>query len=119
MNTYVVMASNDKERYNKEMVLYKETKSETKAETNEDDEDETDEDEAKTETETKTKTKTKTETETKVDIKPKKSSNYMNYCTALRPTVRKENPNLKGVDVTMKLKEMWGELSQEDRDEYQ
>jgi len=114
MNTYIVLASNDKERYNKEMALYKETKEDTKEETNGETNGETKADNSDTEVD---------ESDTEVDPKPKntqkKTSNYMNYCTKLRPTVRKENPSLKGVDVTMKLKEMWGELSQEDRDEYQ
>ena len=43
----------------------------------------------------------------------------MIFCTLRRPTVKEEYPSLKGLDVTKKLKEMWGELSQEERDEYQ
>jgi hypothetical protein len=56
--------------------------------------------------------------EPKIVKKSKKQSNYVNFCTKVRPEVKKENPELKGMEVTKKLKEMWADLSQEEKDAY-
>lgn len=108
MNKYAQLALKDKERYDNEMANFKdEEKIPSKKKDKNDDLFGSD-----------TEVDSEVKEEPKIVKKSKKQSNYVNFCTKVRPEVKKENPELKGMEVTKKLKEMWADLSQEEKDAY-
>jgi len=52
-------------------------------------------------------------------FKPKKSKNaFMIFTAANREQVKADNPDIKPTDISKKMGEMWGDLSDEDKEPY-
>ncbi|ELP91298.1 nuclear autoantigen Sp-100, putative [Entamoeba invadens IP1] len=51
--------------------------------------------------------------------KPKKAKNsYIKYCQEKRESVKEDFPDLKGAEITKKLSEMWGNLTEDEKEAY-
>ena len=55
---------------------------------------------------------------TKKTGEKRKPSSYINFCSQMRPKLKEENPDLEFKDVGKKLGEMWGALSQTEKDSH-
>jgi hypothetical protein len=62
----------------------------------------------------------KTKKEKRDPDAPKAAKNaFIFFCAEKRDEVKKEDPEMKPTDITKKLGEMWRELDEEDKEEYQ
>lgn len=48
----------------------------------------------------------------------RKPSPYINFCTTMRPTLKRQNPDISFGEMGMKLGEAWSELTPEKKDNY-
>ena len=75
-------------------------------------------DEDKTRYENEMTTYSGTTAVTVKEPKPRKSSNYNNFCKRMRTQVANDNPDFKTQDVTRELGRLWKEMSDDEKDNY-
>ena len=114
MEKLTKMAEDDKTRYLAEMSLAAEKEGSNTEESSLSNEDVVEEYAAPV----KPKTVKGTTKGVKDENVPKKKNGYTTFCQENRESVKTENPELNGTDITKKLSQMWKALSEEKRAEW-
>ena len=95
--TYIERQNKDRLRYSTEKTLEKPVKKETQKV-------------RKTAPVKKTK---------KQNTKPKKTVGFQNFCNEEKVRIKSENPEWSSAEINTELTEMWNELNEEDRQQYE